>query len=287
MRQAFESDFIEIDGKKVGIYTGADFCAEHEWDIKDLRRYLGMDSNALGVDNRRIHAWTNTVGLKVSKPKGKAEWYGILGYGRPVFFGYFKDENTNSSYQDIRKFCKEHLPRYGDIPSLYCEWSEEGCLVAVSGKENVALLEHLYAGVLDGDGFLGLMGGCNNPFCRGGLTLINIADIPADQKQGMLDTDNDRIALFQAAADTGIEAKLKATQTDSSHWPEAGCKWYALSPKWNTFKNADGTPSHPSKYPVVFWLNPYSQDNVNAGWFTVEDLELWIKGEGPIPKAKV
>jgi hypothetical protein len=282
MRQAFDGHFIEVDGKKVGIFTGADFCTEHEWGIKDLRKYLSMDSEALGVENRRVREWVTAVGLKVSKPKNGAEWRGILCYGKEVYFGYFQGKDLSERYKDVRKFCKEHLPKYGDVQDLYCEWCENGCLVAVSGKENVALLERLYAGVQKGDGFLGLMGG-GGPFNNGGLTLVNIADIPAENKQSMLEADNDRIALKKAAADTGIEAKLRATQTSAHSWPESGCKWYALSPKWNTFK---GESAKPSKYPVVFWLSPSSQDKVNYGWFTVEELELWIQGQGPIPKVK-
>lgn len=37
-----------------GISLGYDFCAEHEWGIKQLQKKLGIDSEKLGVDGRTI-----------------------------------------------------------------------------------------------------------------------------------------------------------------------------------------------------------------------------------------
>lgn len=47
--------------------------------------------------------------------------------------------------------------------------------------------------------------------------------------------------------------------------------YFALSPS----RSADGT--------MTFWLNPYDQDKVNYGWFTLEQLRQWADDKGPIP----
>ena len=37
-----------------------------------------------------------------------------------------------------------------------------------------------------------------------------------------------------------------------------------------------------TKQDVRFWLNPAEQHTYKSGWFTVEELKQWAKGEGPI-----
>lgn len=51
----------------------------------------------------------------------------------------------------------------------------------------------------------------------------------------------------------------------------AGLYWYALSDA----PEADGR----------YFLNPGEQDKYNYGRFTLEDLEAWIDGKGPIVKS--
>lgn len=101
-------------------------------------------------------------------------------------------------------------------------------------------------------------------------------------KDALLLSHNDAIALRQASDETGIVAKLKATQAHSqAGYIEGGCRWYALSPRWLSEKEKK---ANITKYPVIYWLNPEFQHRTNCGWFTVENLEQWIEGKGPIPK---
>lgn len=60
---------------------------------------------------------------------------------------------------------------------------------------------------------------------------------------------------------------------------KAGKDWFALSP--NTL-DEEGMESRSTKYPLIYWLNPYEQKIHNYGWFTVEELELWTEDKGPI-----
>ena len=62
---------------------------------------------------------------------------------------------------------------------------------------------------------------------------------------------------------------------------KAGKSWFALSPKK---LNKEDMEKHKTKFSVIFWLNPTEQRIVNYGWFTVEELRMWIKGKGPIVK---
>lgn len=77
------------------------------------------------------------------------------------------------------------------------------------------------------------------------------------------------LPLVTAARATGIEARLR----------QAGKVWFALEPAWR--ENIRYQP--PTAYEVVFWLN--SEDNLHTnrpGWYTVEELDQWIAGTGPV-----
>jgi hypothetical protein len=90
----------------------------------------------------------------------------------------------------------------------------------------------------------------------------------------MKQKDEDRINLHEAAKATGIEEKVCAALKSDF----GGKPFYALSPSWKNKQN--------TKHKVVFWLNPTDQQKNNYGWFTVEELEQWIEGKGPIPMKK-
>jgi hypothetical protein len=113
------------------------------------------------------------------------------------------------------------------------------------------------------------------------LVLAVTSKVPEELNKGMVEGDLDFIKLEEAVKRTGIVEKLKkagnkARNKSTSPYTQT-FGYYALSPKWEQ-KDSN------SKHPVVFFLNPMDQSNNNHGWFTVEDLELWIKGKGPIPK---
>jgi len=83
------------------------------------------------------------------------------------------------------------------------------------------------------------------------------------------DGDKELAKLYKDVEETGIKKKLE----------NANLRYYALSPS-RPNKNMK------TKYNVMFWLNPQQQDIHNYGYFSVEQLEEWIEGKGPIPKKK-
>ena len=65
-------------------------------------------------------------------------------------------------------------------------------------------------------------------------------------------------------------------ETKSSY---GGRAYLCLSPQWIS-------GDRKSQHPVMYWLNPADQDKNNAGWFTVEELDQWIAGTGPVVNSK-
>src|SRR3546814_19195425 len=77
---------------------------------------------------------------------------------------------------------------------------------------------------------------------------------------------------------TGIKEKIDALPV---HYGSLAMKrYFALCPKWTSPGLIEGrTTAHP----VIFFLNPAQQDKNNHGWYTVEELEQWLDGKGPVP----
>jgi hypothetical protein len=273
MRRANDSTYISHHSnpnQKVGIFTGADFCAEHEWGIPDIRNCLDMDVTLIGVAKRTNQSGEKNIYLSISS-KNKDYAYLVIGREANSIFEDKKPESASQLWKKIYPSNKEK--------DLYCEWDERSVKVVVKGKENVDLLIHLYEAFKYNRGFLALGG--TGVFNNGGLIIIDVNDISDKQKKAIEESDLDEGKLYKADLATGIKVKLTATQTESYCFPKSGCKWFALRARWNDFT---GNSTKKTKHPVVYWLNPRDQERLNFGWFTVEELEQWIEGKGPIVK---
>ena len=140
-------------------------------------------------------------------------------------------------------------------------WCDHGFAILVN-YQNKERIELIRDSILNRDAIIMLHGG--GPFRNAGLCILIKSLVPEDFSIDMYEADNAYYKLRRAAEEIGIAKRLK----------EAGKNYFALSPKWK-----DDTQTE-----VIFWLNPMEQDKNNYGWFTVKDLEDWIKGVGKIPK---
>jgi hypothetical protein len=252
MRRAFNDyDFIEQDGQIIGINLGYDWCSEHEWGIGKMMSKLGVPGNSepenFGIKARMVTKFPEDL------------------------FHFLKNQNQACLVFD-RLWPPDRKPKmkdFGDIQlwkdkDLATAWDESSFGIMVT-DEHISDLERLYQAFKDKDITVWL-GGSGNPFANSGLIFCITSKIPEDVKQRMLDADIDRYNLLQAAEATGIEEKVRG----------AGKKFYALSPRWKDDEKKE----------VVFWLNPHDQGQNNYGWYSVQDLEDWCEGKGPIPMTK-
>jgi hypothetical protein len=156
---------------------------------------------------------------------------------------------------------------------VFGAWDE--CSFAVRGweREGMAVVDMLNEAIADRDLSV-WVGGASNVFARGGLVVVRHSMVPAEHSATFDEAVEDANRLQSAALGTGIEERLKSGLKNGIF----GLPWFALSPRWRS----DNDKS--SAHPVIFWLNPSDQQRNNHGWFTVEELDGWIKGEGPIPK---
>lgn len=279
MRRGREVDVIRDDeGRVVVVSLGADFCAEHEWGIKGLRRAFGIPTEVTrenaGLDYRKIRQVPQPSSLGElyvhdfeSKAWDRSKKKSVPVKGHALLY-YHRVDNPEWSEEYINKIPGELTPYEANF-EFSSAWSESdfGLLANSQNPRNVESVDRLLLAFKDLDVAVWLGGG--GVFQNAGLCLGIVSRMDQSIFEQWKAVDLDGIALKEAATATGIEEKLK----------EAGRRYFALSPRWNHEMNGGKSET---KHPVMFWLNPMEQDKYSYGWFSVEDLELWAEGKGPV-----
>lgn len=239
-----------------GVSLGYDYCAEHEWGVKGIKRDFGIDSSKIGLPARTI-----TKGKVIYKEDGDV--------------ALIRTESYSSL--DNATF-KEALPNYCYMNTdgkLSTAWDEDSfCIVGEKSKikelfdafnnTNIA-----FATITDGIAF-------------GGTSLcVLIKDkIPASVVENLAYVDNKSLDLAKYEEKIGI-AKLKKDKYkscyDNSYDVNKDKYWMALSPSWINYKNEspENLVKNNTKYDIKYWVN-YGDNDV-YGWFTVEQIKEWLE----------
>jgi hypothetical protein len=271
MRTATHDQAVVNNGNNelCGVILGYDYCAEHEWGIKDIRRKYQMDDGAIGIDKRKIREVHKNLNMG-SMTIDKKTYYYLTSFQHT--YG-----TAEENMKQTREVLKRNLSIYGD-KDIYSAWDEGDFAFATKDKK---LIDEMWDAFQRKD--IAIFGsGSGNPFGGTGLAIFIVSKLPETYINSMKESDEDHIRLSEAAEKTGIAKKLeKANEKYKSNGFSFSSpfSYYALSPSWMNEKQKSK-----SKYPVMFWLNPANQDRVNFGWYTVEDLEMWLQNKGPIPK---
>lgn len=205
MRKAREVNFMENDGKFVGICLGADFVAEHEWGIQKLcsKFGTGTDMSICGVERHRIKHYPKDFGIYPTRIN--------LAYpekGTAKRFVLTTTEDFKYSFKEI-KYCKSN--------ELSGMWDGSDFLVSVN-PEDKPKLELIYDAVLSGDACITYKN--KTGFIPGGLCILIISALPESTLKEWKEMHEDQLKLEEASKSTGIHATLK----------EANKKYFALSP---------------------------------------------------------
>lgn len=262
MRRSYECDVIGLDGKPIGFAFGSDFTPEHEWGIRELRESLGMDNRAIGFDRSICHKFE---GLRVYQMGDELM---VLYTPYEIRFRPFKkpEEITQENFDEMK--LDYDLTIDASKNSFSAAWDEFSFGILAKGKE---AMEELRQAVIepwnDHDAAVFIRRLTKNT--QSSLIFIRASAAPQKLKNNIRAEHLSYKALQEAKDKTGIEAKLLA----------AGKKFFSIIPRWTKDMNWEKKTA----YNVIFWLNPVYQEVDNCGYFTVEELLLWIKGVGPIP----
>jgi len=235
----------------IGVNLGWDFTAEHEWGIATIKRMLGIEGKGYGA-NRHLISKPEAIEFG-SKMINKKKW------------GTISPRKKHEYSRDANEF----LPKETSRGVVEAAWSGENFVVAIADKDAYAAI---MKAIQEGDAILTidlLFASESNPFSRSGLKILIRSAIPKDWDEAWIEAHKNQERIQKAKDDTGIADRLA----------KADKRYFALSPRWTPENKKAET-----KHPVIFWLNPSEQDTVNFGYFTVEELDQWIRNEGPIPK---
>jgi hypothetical protein len=273
----------EITGEVIALNLGADYCAEHEWGIKGINQILGISKpDEIDLRNSTVDKILEFLKLKSPAKIGidartmtstYEPIHNLESKGITLTSGYGKEKKTHTmwAFALVKGWKKEHFD-FSNIRENYYNpereefighWAEDDACVFVEDK---SIIEDFIEAFKQKDITIWLGGG--GAFLNAGLVIAIASRLPEDFRKKSVDSDLDHFELTKVAASTGIHAILK----------KADRNYYALSPRWKD----------DSKKEVRFWLNPMEQHIYKSGWYEVDDLKLWAKGEGPIiKKAKV
>lgn len=248
------------DGRLLAVDLGADFTAEHEWGIKDIERHFVLRPDAApGVPRR-----TMTV-----VPSGLYRDDTHLGIGfRPSSSGGFGPHDLDELH--IYDAYQKGFESQG-------AWSDgDFGVVFPQTDQGMVDRDDLWAAFQGCDvAFLFSNVGEHNPFARAGLNLAIVSRISTEVIDDLAAKDEDNDRLRAAAEATGIRARIDAASKRGTSAYDASKGYYALRPRWMDDEKTE----------VVFYLNPSEQSKNNYGWFTVADLDAWLRGEGPVVKS--
>jgi len=269
MRQGYEGTLWKDEsGAVIGVNLGSDFCAEHEWGISGINTAFGITPTKttlcglvtkpkLGIASRTITKGADQV-EKVELIV--TQWSKDKAISRipKKLFGVAQKSSWRVT-QDYSWLTKSSSwdPTKDEVLGF---WAESRFLFLV---EHESIADAIAEAFKNND--IAIWTGGSGPFKNGGLVIAIASRLPKDFIEKMQATDQDSLDLNVAAERTGIADILKSAKKE----------YYALSPSWK-----DDT-----KQEVIFWLNPQNQDIHNYGWYDVDTLKQWSRGEGPILKA--
>lgn len=254
------------DGKLIGVNLGSDFCTEHEWGIKDIKREMGISDKGSGYD---CHKATSHGSLS-------------LELDEKTLFIHMHRGDSYFSKNDIRRTFNKRKKEFtaslkseferGEDPSNYKYDTEGHRFVAAWDKGSFAIMFHeslrddykALSKALKSLDICVSIGG-SQFIENGGLCLLISSQIPIEWERDLKSAQRDVKKLKKASKKTGIHKVLE----------KADKEFFALSPRWDKDNKGE----------VIFWLNPMGQDIYNFGWFSVKELTEWAKNKGPVMKS--
>ncbi len=275
MRLGHKGQIIVDDSTLIGINLGADYVAEHEWGIKDLRRDFGITEEyvkgKVGFETTKIQKMSKRFGLFTGKNNSHGAGYGRYSESdkNEVATFFYKEEKEFNPYGGTLKEMESRLFRENTFrpndPPLEVIGSWDGSSFAfLMIEKHKKHYDDLIQAFEDKNVAISL--GRGQIFENGGLNFLIYDRIPKNIFQEAINSHMSVNRLNEAVAKSGLFDRLK----------KAGLSWYALSPKW-----VDDTEKE-----IMYWLNPQEQSIFNYGWYREKELLEWSKGRGPIIKDK-
>jgi hypothetical protein len=291
MRKASQDNGLIIgeEGKFIGIALGYDYCAEHEWGIKDLKYLCGIPDATkknMGVTNRTI---TKVPPLIFKEETHKKVKFAVLYTGNR----WHTDEENKKYLPHVfknwvddllwnEKWNKEHPDTRGDKDNIITAWDGGSFGVAVMGEKNIEYLKELKKAIEDKIFTIAIANlRAKNPFAGSSLCLLITNRIPFETTQAMYNGDKEYFDREDYEERIGMK-KIIANRMRNNDEYKGLHYFMACSPKWIDYDDEKNREKRKkelnTKYDIQYWVN-YSDDDENYGWYTVEEIREWLTGD--------
>jgi len=256
MRQGLrKSGLLFHEGVFFGMCLGADFCAEHENGITDLKNSFGI------IESNKPNGIAN---LKITQvPKDKISFFS-KGQSSYLLYPQFAMENDFEA--KFHRHPHDLVLARGEMAGA---WSDKDFGIHVKGKLNKTYLQEIYDALLKGDiafGFTSKM----PVFDNAGLCLFIVSKFPKVHNDSLIAQQEEKKSLQEAADKTGLIAYLDSK--GKGHYKG----YYSCIPKRDE-KSADG---------LKWWFNSYDQKEDGYGHFYTQELKDWADGKEGNPISK-
>jgi len=288
MRKASQNyGFIVENDKFIGIALGYDYCAEHEWGIKDLKRSCGMqeaNKKNMRIKNRIINKCPLLIFKETVKKKKN---FAILYTGR----SWDTSENAENyiphdlkNFEDDliwrEKYNIEH-PNNDNKDNIITAWDEGSFGIAVMGEKEIKFLKELHEELKK----------CNiaiavanfraiNPFAGSSLCILITDRIPKETIDVLYYADKEFYDREDYEEKIGMKKIINKYGNKNGY---NGDKYFmACSPKWIDYDNVENREKLKkelnTKYNIHYWIN-YSDNDNNHGYYSVEEIKKWLTGK--------
>lgn len=270
MKRSNTSDnqiLVTEDGTPYAFVLAPDYTAEHEWGIKGIRSIFGISGPPGGFSDQ-VSEFDASDSISVMEA--------------PVTRYDFESKKRETSR--IKESClvlttdgtpevvaRDLLSRHEAHTAFTAAFDDGHFCIGAFSEQARTLLRTIHEGIAAKDIAI-WMGSSGNPFGKGGLVVARASLVPAGLSAHFDEAAAERRELKRLAEETGIAERIREGIVDRRYM---SAPYFALSP-------ARLSGGRESAHPVMFWLNPTDQENNACGWFTVEELDQWIKGEGPV-----
>jgi len=283
---------LEDKGEELlGFALGYDYCAEHEWGIKDLKRRFGIPESGrknMGVASRSISR--NIPNLIFKKETYKKKKFALL-YTGNQYWREGEEIHIPHNLEDYKKDihwrmewdAKQPVNHRRSNDTMVSAWSDDGFGVGVMGEKEVKWLEEIYEAFQKKNIVIAILNHREtNPFAGTSLSLMIKDRLPVEITDKMYSADKEYYDKEVYEKKIGM-TKLKEKTRQHAHNSDDKHGYYiACSAKWIDYDDAENREKqkkeHHTKYDILYWVN-YSDDDDTHGYFSVEEVMKWLRGK--------
>ncbi|MFZ3481611.1 hypothetical protein [Sphingomonas sp. 3-13AW] len=259
-------------GQIAGVHLAPDSVGQHQIGIDPLLRRLGApEPDSHGLRTFDEHLIPSLGSFERTELTHEEKLYLDAGSKAKKL----RSTSTALCVGGNLEHAVEECRRYSPLSLITGAWDDASFAIRGYGDEGRRIIDLVQEGLATGDLAIWISGSIDLGY--GHLCLARRSLVPTALVEAFNSEIEDRRRLLAAADATGIADKLQSIGRMSVLG--RGRPYHALSPAWIDHERA----KH-SVHPVKFFLNPSQQNLNNFGWFTVEELEQWIEGRGPVPK---